>query len=144
MIRRKKKKPVKNDDLLDDREEEGGFFHWIEKHGFNLLVVIFSLIIVIVLSMVFLVVTTVEIADTEGEIVEIGEFYYKVIIKNVIDLQEGVSITNPVNLTVGVCFSEIYRDRCDVGTKVGLSIYRNLVNEWWYQDSIIKSYNQSL
>lgn len=140
-----KKDDMDIEDFMDEDEQDdtGGIFEKIDRNKGTILMVILLVAMILVISLAVSLRNVVKVAEAEGEIIEMSEGFYKVIVKDVIFLEEG-QVKNPVNITAGFCFNELFRDRCNIGTKVRLSKYRSLFAEWWVQDSIIKSYNQSL
>lgn len=141
-----KKDDMDIEDFMEEEEDEhrdGGIFEKIDRNKGTILILILLVAMILVISLAVSLRNIVKVAEAEGEIIEMSEGFYKVIVKDVIFLEEG-QVKNPVNITAGFCFNELFRDLCNVGTKVRLSKYRSLFAEWWVQDSIIKSYNQTL
>lgn len=127
----------------EDEQRDVGIFEKLDRNKGTILMAILLIAMILVISLGVSLRNIVKVAEAEGEIVEMSEGFYKVIVKDVIFLEEG-QVRNPVNISAGFCFNDLFRDRCNIGTKVRLSKYRSLFAEWWVQDSIIKSYNQSL
>jgi hypothetical protein len=101
----------------------------------------FAIVVFIVMPLTYMT----DVAQGEGEIVEISGSGLTVMVQHVNYLGMNESIVNPIsNITVGMCAEQINQySRCDIGTKVRVSRYVTAIGDWWSVDAFIKSYSNS-